>query len=103
MRESQVRYFGVRKIRQRFGWKTKNVYRLSACFNRSISGKLEIRKEGEVPEAEIKDQKLQKIVYETKGLKGAEYDLVAAETIPHPDGYSKDLYLMGTTIAHVIT
>ena len=33
----------------------------------------------------------------------AEYDLVAAETIPHPDGYSKDLYLMGTTIAHVIT
>ena len=56
-----------------------------------------------MPEAEIKDQKLQKIVYETKGLKGAEYDLVAAETIPHPDGYSKDLYLMGTTIAHVIT
>ena len=53
-----------------------------------------------MPEAEIKDQKLQKIVYETKG---AEYDLVAAETIPHPDGYSKDLYLMGTTIAHVIT
>ena len=32
MRESQVRYFGVRKIRQRFGWKTKNVYRLSACL-----------------------------------------------------------------------
>ena len=56
-----------------------------------------------MPEAEIKDQKLQKIVYETKGLKGAEYDLVAAETIPHPDGYSKDLYLMGTTIVHVIT
>ena len=76
---------------------------MCCLFNRSISGKLEIRKEGEVPEAEIKDQKLQKIVYETKGLKGAEYDLVAAETIPHPDGYSKDLYLMGTTIVHVIT
>ena len=81
----------------------KECVQVVSLFNRSISGKLEIRKEGEVPEAEIKDQKLQKIVYETKGLKGAEYDLVAAETIPHPDGYSKDLYLMGTTIAHVIT
>lgn len=81
----------------------KECVQIVSLFNRSISGKLEIRKEGEVPEAEIKDQKLQKIVYETKGLKGAEYDLVAAETIPHPDGYSKDLYLMGTTIAHVIT
>lgn len=77
----------------------KECVQVVSLFNRSISGKLEIRKEGEVPEAEIKDQKLQKIVYETKGLKGAEYDLVAAETIPHPDGYSKDLYLMGTTIA----
>ena len=81
----------------------KECVQVVSLFNRSISGKLEIRKEGEVPEAEIKDQKLQKIVYETKGLKGAEYDLVAAETIPHPDGYSKDLYLMGTTIVHVIT
>lgn len=81
----------------------KECVQVVSLFNRSISGKLKIRKEGEVPEAEIKDQKLQKIVYETKGLKGAEYDLVAAETIPHPDGYSKDLYLMGTTIAHVIT
>ena len=81
----------------------KECVQIVSLFNRSISGKLAIRKEGEVPEAEIKDQKLQKIVYETKGLKGAEYDLVAAETIPHPDGYSKDLYLMGTTIAHVIT
>lgn len=81
----------------------KECVQVVSLFNRSISGKLEIRKEGEVPEAEIKDQKLQKIVYETKGLRGAEYDLVAAETIPHPDGYSKDLYLMGTTIAHVIT
>ena len=81
----------------------KECVQVVSLFNRSISGKLEIRKEGEVPEAEIKDQKLQKIVYETKGLKGAEYDLVAAETIPHPDGYSKDLYRMGTTIAHVIT
>ena len=81
----------------------KECVQVVSLFNRSISGKLEIRKEGEVPEAEIKDQKLQKIAYETKGLKGAEYDLVAAETIPHPDGYSKDLYLMGTTIAHVIT
>ena len=74
----------------------KECVQVVSLFNRSISGKLKIRKEGEVPEAEIKDQKLQKIVYETKGLKGAEYDLVAAETIPHPDGYSKDLYLMGT-------
>ena len=81
----------------------KECVQVVSLFNRSISGKLEIRKEGEVPEAEIKDQKLQKIVYETKGLRGAEYDLVAAETMPHPDGYSKDLYLMGTTIAHVIT
>ncbi len=81
----------------------KECVQVVSLFNRSISGKLEIRKEGEVPEAEIKDQKLQKIVYETKGLKGAEYDLVAAETIPHPDGYSKDLYRMGTTIVHVIT
>ena len=81
----------------------KECVQVVSLFNRSISGKLEIRKEGEVPEAEIKNQKLQKIVYETKGLKGAEYDLVAAETIPHPDGYSKDLYRMGTTIAHVIT
>ena len=55
----------------------KECVQVVSLFNRSISGKLEIRKEGEVPEAEIKDQKLQKIVYETKGLKGAEYDLVA--------------------------
>lgn len=81
----------------------KECVQVVSLFNRSVSGKLEIRKEGEVPKAEIKDQKLQKMIYETKGLKGAEYDLVAAETIPHPDGYSKDLYRMGTTVAHVTT
>lgn len=74
-----------------------------SIFNKPIKGSICVRKKGEVPQASVEDGSLVSLDYTVKGLPDAEYDVVTAEAVKHPDGYSTDIFPKGTVIDRIKT
>ena len=101
-----------------------------SIFNERVKANIEVTKEGPVPTATLSkrvvkrnaqgktiENKVTAVNYDTiKGLPGAEYDIIAAEDIYHPDGWTgpnglkendsasqEPLFKEGAVIAHVTT
>ncbi|MCD7955845.1 MAG: DUF5979 domain-containing protein [Lachnospiraceae bacterium] len=74
-----------------------------SLFAKPVTADLTVTKSGEAARTSVKNGILKSITYSVKGLPGAEYDIIAAEDIEHPDGYSDDIYTKGTVVSSVTT
>jgi hypothetical protein len=81
----------------------KGGVQLVTVFNRRVTAELDVLKKGEVPKPDITDKILNGITYEVQGIPGAEYDLIAAENIEHPDGIRGIVATEGQLIVHLVT
>ncbi len=81
----------------------ENKLQVVSVFNRPITGDVTITKNGQVPtgtekETDENGNVVNKLIYEIKGLPGAEYALLAKEDIVYPDGYTGILFHKGTEV-----
>lgn len=74
-----------------------------SLFAKPVTADLTVTKSGEVARTSVKNGVLKSITYTVKGLPGAEYEIIAAEDIAHPDGYSDAIYKKGTVVAAITT